>query len=165
MSIAIRKIDGEFNECANVIRNSFITVADEFNITRENAPTNPAFIETDSIIKMKEKGIEIFGAYEGDYCVGFVGVEEANENDYYMEKLSVLPKYRHNGYGKELVDFVFDFVKQSGGNKVSIGIINGNRVLKDWYIKLGFIETSVKVFKHLPFEVCFMEKSVNVHEY
>ena len=159
MSIVIKKINAEFEECANVIRNSFITVANEFKITKENAPTNPAFTESDSLMKMKEKGIEMFGAYKDDHCVGFVAIEKASEDSYYMEKLAVLPEYRHNGYGKELIDFVFSNVKKSGGKKISIGIINENRKLKDWYIKHGFVETSIKVFKHLPFEVCFMEKA------
>ncbi len=160
MNIAIRKASGGFEEYARVIRNSFITVAEEFNITRESAPTNPAFAGADSLEKMKEKGIELYGAFRDDLCIGFVAIERANEEVYYMERLAVLPEYRHNGYGKELLDFVFEQVKKYGGRKVSIGIINGNRVLKDWYIKYGFTEAGTKRFAHLPFEVCFMEKSV-----
>lgn len=160
MGIAIKKINNEFEECAKVIRDSFITVADEFNITRENAPTNPAFAEADTLIKMKEKGIEMYGAYEDDKCVGFVAIQKAREGCFYMERLAVLPEYRHNGYGKDLIDFVFDYVKNHSGKKISIGIINKNRILKDWYIKNGFDETGKRVFKHLPFEVCFMDKIV-----
>lgn len=160
MSIEIKKINDEYEACANVIRNSFITVADEFKITRENAPTNPAFLGSDSLIKMKEKGAEMFGAYADNICVGFVAVEKASDDIYYMERLAVMPEYRHNGYGGELVDFVFDFVKKSGGKKVSIGIINENKILKYWYIKHGFIETGIKAFNHLPFDVCFMERAI-----
>lgn len=36
-----------FDECAEVIRDSFMTVANDFKLTKENAPTNPAFIEID----------------------------------------------------------------------------------------------------------------------
>lgn len=159
--VIIKRIDEhQFEECARVIRNSFITVADEFNLTKENAPTNPAFIERDSLEKMKEKGIGMFGAFEGDVCIGFVAIEKANEDVFYMERLAVLPEHRHKGIGRELMDFVFDYSRRNGGKKVSIAIINKNKRLKDWYIKYGFIETGVKEFKHLPFEVCFMEKAV-----
>jgi diamine N-acetyltransferase len=72
MSIEIKKVKNEFEECTNVIRNSFITVADEFGITRENAPSNPAFVDSDALIKMREKGIELYAAYENGQCVGFV---------------------------------------------------------------------------------------------
>lgn len=33
---------------------------------------------------------------------------------YYLKKLSVIPDYRHNGYGKALIDHVRDYVKKPG---------------------------------------------------
>lgn len=156
----IKEINDELEECAAVIRDSFITVADDFGITRENAPTNPAFAGADALVKMKEKGIDLYGVYEDSRCVGFVAIERADEYIYYMERLAVLPEYRHKGYGGMLLDFVFETVRNKGGTKVSIGIINKNTVLKKWYEKYGFAETDIKTFKHLPFDVCFMEKTV-----
>jgi ribosomal protein S18 acetylase RimI-like enzyme len=157
-SVSIRKINNDYEECAGVIRDSFITVANDFNITRENAPTNPAFAGPDALVRMREKGIELYGAYNSSGCVGFVAIEKADENVSYMERLAVLPEYRHKGLGGMLLAFVFDTVRNSGGKKVSIGIINDNILLKDWYAKHGFIETGIRNFRHLPFEVCFMEK-------
>ena len=133
-----------FDECVKVIRNSFITVANHFNLTKENAPINPAFIEIDALNKMYEKNIDMFIVLENDVYIGFVAIEKANNEIYYMEKLAILPEYRHKGYGK----------------KISIGIINENDILKKWYLSYGFIETETKVFKHLPFTVCFMEKKI-----
>lgn len=43
---------------------------------------------------------------------------------------------------------------------LSIGIINENKVLKQWYSSFGFNETGFKKFPHLPFTVCFMEKKI-----
>jgi len=161
IKMIIKKVeDNQFEECVSVIRNSFITVAKEFNLTKENAPTNPAFADIHTLEKMKDNGIEMYGAYEGDKCIGFVAIERASEDVFYMEKLAVLPEYRHKGIGKRLMDFVFDCVREKGGKKVSIGIINENRILKDWYIKYGFKESGLKAFTHLPFLVCFMEKAV-----
>lgn len=61
MSIEFKKANpAMFDECVKVIRNSFITVANHFNLTKENAPTNPAFIEIDALNKMYEKNIEMF---------------------------------------------------------------------------------------------------------
>ena len=77
-----------------------------------------------------------------------------------MEKLCVLPHFRHNGYGKELMDSVFNYVRKENGNKVSIGIINDNMILKNYYIKNGFVEKNLKKFNHLPLTVCFMEKII-----
>jgi ribosomal protein S18 acetylase RimI-like enzyme len=77
-----------------------------------------------------------------------------------MDKLAVLPEYRHKGYGRRLVEFVLDDVKRHKGERVALGIINESTVLKNWYIGNGFAETGTKKFEHLPFTVCFMEKSL-----
>lgn len=163
MGIKFKKVysDSELEVCANIIKDSFLTVAIEFNLTRETVPSNPAFIELDDLIKMRDKGIEMFAVFEDQVQIGFVGVEKANEDGtYHMEKLAVLPYFRHRGYGRVMIDFIFEYVKECGGQKIGIGIINENTVLKDWYSMCGFIETRLKRFDHLPFTVCFMEKQV-----
>ena len=53
--LVIKRIDNANEECARVIRDSFITVANEFGLTKENAPTNAAFIELDSLIGLQQK--------------------------------------------------------------------------------------------------------------
>ena len=160
VNFEIKDIDIEFEDCVNVIRNSFITVAEEFNITRQSAPTNPAFINSEAMVKMKEKGVKMYGGYSEGKLIAFVAIEKASDDIYYLEKLCVIPPYRHHGFGERLIKFVFETVKSNGGKKVCIGIINGNTILKKWYIKNDFSETARKVFNHLPFEVCFMEKLI-----
>jgi ribosomal protein S18 acetylase RimI-like enzyme len=92
--------------------------------------------------------------------VGFVAIEKSDKYLFFMEKLAVLPEYRHNGYGSRLIGFVVETVKKAGGKKISIGIINENKVLKDWYIQNGFSVSIIKQFPHLPFDVCFLERAV-----
>ncbi|SDH48234.1 GNAT family N-acetyltransferase [Desulfosporosinus hippei] len=143
----------------NVIKDSFTTVAREFKLTEENCPSNPAFINLENLMTMKNKGIAMFGLFEKNNQIGFVAVEKADDSCY-LERLAVLPDYRHKGYGKLLMDFVFNYAKAQGAKKVSIGIIDENSVLKDWYEIYGFRETGLKKYEHLPFTVCFMEKAV-----
>ena len=150
--------DIEMEKCAAVIRDAFKTVAEDLKITKESAPTNPAFLEKDSLIRMKEKGIVMFGVFENSVQIGFVAIEKADTDVYYMEKLAVLPEFRHKGCGRRIMDFVFDYVSGNNGKKVSIALINENSVLINWYIDYGFTVTGTKRFNHLPFEVCFMEK-------
>lgn len=158
--LEIKKIEIIDQDCVKVIRDSFITVANEFNITRKNALTNPAFMEIESLQAMKKKGVDMYGAFTNNIFVGFVAIEKSSENLYFMEKLAVLPEYRHNGYGLRLINFVVETVKEAGGKKISIGIINENNVLKDWYIKNSFSVSEIKHFPHLPFSVCFLERAV-----
>lgn len=44
-----------------------------------------------------------------------------------------------------------------GANKIKIGIVEENTILKEWYEKIGFVHTGTKKFEHLPFNVGFME--------
>ncbi|EGW36227.1 GNAT family N-acetyltransferase [Desulfosporosinus sp. OT] len=162
-TVNIKEINNEvsLSVSLNVVKDSFITVARELNLTEENCPSNPAFTNLANLKKMKDKGIGMFGLYEESKQIGFVAIEKADDI-FYIERLSVLPGYRHKGYGKHLMNFVFDYVKAQGGRKVSIGIVNENLTLKNWYKLYGFIETGLKKYEHLPFTVCFMEKTVEI---
>ena len=141
----------------DVIRESFRTVAEELNLTAENTPTHPSFITLEQLEELHQKGLVFYGYFLDDRQVGFVAIEKADDSLYYLEKLAVLPEYRHNGYGRELVRFVLDTASEKGVKKLSIGIIYEQAVLKDWYKEIGFRETGTRKFEHLPFTVGFME--------
>ena len=91
MDIVISEVCDKFEEWAVVIRNSFATVAEEFGITRKNAPTNPAFAEADSLEKMKEKGIML---YEQRMDSGSVCGNRGDSDRLYMESFAAA-SYRH----------------------------------------------------------------------
>ena len=161
--LSIKEIVGEneLRESARVVRIAFKTVALELNLTRENSPTHPSFITTGRLREDRGKGVRFSGLFLGDMQIGFIAVEKDNTNLYYVERLAVLPEYRHRGYGAQLMQFAFEYIKTNGGKKVSIGIINEQTILKNWYKGLGFVEVSTREFTHLPFTVCFMEKAIS----
>lgn len=163
MNLQIIEIKEEKDLLASVkvIRESFATVAKEFRLTKESAPTNAAFIEFEDLLRIKEQGVRLFGLYKEGVQIGFFTIEANQEGLYYLNKLAVLPAYRHMGYGGFILNYVFEYVKNRGGGKISIGIIDENLVLKKWYQSHGFIITATKTYPHLPFKVCFMEKSIN----
>ena len=158
-ALKITEIHGNvgMSDSARVIRNSFRTVAKEFNLTRENCPTHPSFITVRQLTELKEKRVNLFGGIIRETQVGFVALEKAEEALYYMEKLAVLPDYRHHGYGQKLVEFAVEYARNHNGKKISIGTIDEHTILKDWYKTLGFKEVSTRKFNHLPFTVCYME--------
>ena len=153
----------DLDRCAALIRESFATVAKEFGYTKENAPTFPAFITAEKLVSESAKGVRFFGFFDGPEQVGSVALEQAPEERgvFFLERLAVRPSTRHRGLGVRLMDFVFALARQWGGTLVKIAIVNENRVLKNWYIAYGFEETEMKTYPHLPFTVCFMEKSVD----
>jgi diamine N-acetyltransferase len=158
----IREIlsENELETSVKVVADSFQTVAVEFNLNKENCPTHPSLVTLKQLTEMKRKGVKLFGLFDGDAQIGFAAVEKKKHKVYNLEKLAVLPEYRHKGYGGKLMEFAENYVKNTGGEKLSIGIINEHTVLKKWYEVKGFQETAITKFAHLPFTVCFMEKTI-----
>lgn len=154
----IREVHNEeLDICADVIRRGFQTVAKDFGLTAKNVPTNGAFIKTERLAADKEKGNQMFVLTENDIIVGFMQLEKADEDKYYLQKISVIPECRHRGYGKELLQFANEKVRALGGKKIEIAIIEENEQLKMWYVQNGFTHTGIKIFDHLPFTVGFLE--------
>lgn len=154
-------LDDYLEESARVIRASFADVTSEFNLTEENCPASPAFETTARLRESRKRGWHLFGIFEGATQTGFVAVERARAGVYYLERLSVLPAYRHGGRGKALVFFVLDYVRSRGGKVVSLGAISENRRLVDWYESLGFVAKETASFEGLPFEVVFLEIAID----
>ena len=143
-----------------VITDSFLTVTEEFGITHENAPTNPAFITMERLLDIYEK-MKCFGMYIENIPSGFFALEGSENSCLMLEKLAVLPDFRHKGYGKLILDYTSMFAAGNNYKIISIAIINENIRLKNWYSLHGFKEIKITTFPHLPFKVCFMELDNN----
>lgn len=150
----------ELNICLEIIRKSFLTVAEEFGLTEKICPSHTAFMTADKLEKQWGDGRAMFLYYRGRNPVGYFSLCRCNSNEIELNNLSVLPEYRHFGIGKEMIEYAVNFAKQSGYKKLKIGIVEENTVLKEWYAKLGFVHTGTRSFEHLPFTVGFMERSV-----
>lgn len=160
----IRKVNeyDDFIVLAKLLNRAFAGVAEEFGLTKDNSPTNNAFISAD-VLRSQLTGNREFYCYENNgNSVGFVAVERSDKEPgtFYIEKLAVDPELRRMGIGRLLMDLATDRIAALGGKRISIGLINNNIVLKNWYGKQGFREFEVKSFEHLPFDVCLMDKEV-----
>ena len=151
----------ELKQLVPIIQAANLTVAKDFNLTPQNAPTNPAFITEFFLFEgLEKKKHQYFGYFIEEKIVGCLAIYLISENSYGIDRLAVLPEYRHHGHGGKLIGFVENTVKSLGGNKVSIGIIYENKILLQWYRKYGFVLTGTKKFDHLPFTVGYMEKEI-----
>lgn len=161
MDITILSVTAEqLERCAEVIRESFLTVAKDFGLTTENCPTNGAFLQADRLIADLQKGNRMYGLYRGSDMIGFMQLEQGKEDAVILEKLAVLPACRHQGCGKLLLDYAMDEARCMGGNKLLAAIVEENTVLKQWYLENGFVHTGTKKFEHLPFTVGFLEAAL-----
>ena len=147
----------QLNICLEIIRNSFIMVAKEFGLTERNCPSHTAFMTIDKLEKQFDDGRPMFLFYQDEIPVGYFSLAKCSNDEWELNNLAVLPEYRHLGIGKTMVDYAVTMVENYGGNKISIGIIEENSILKNWYLKLGFNHISTRKFEHLPFTVGLME--------
>ena len=161
MNIEMKPLTVEdVSEYAEVIRQSFSTVARSLGFTHDNCPIHTSFI-TDTQLKDRYKeGYYPYGCFIENKIIGFVSLTDTGNNEYALDHLAILPEYRHSGYGKSLLDFCKSRVREIGGNKIAFAIIEENCVLKDWYAANGFIHTGTKKFEHLPFTVGYMELDI-----
>lgn len=150
----------QLNSCLEIIRSSFITVAEEFGLTENNCPSHTAFMTIDKLQKQFDDGRPMFLFYQDDIPVGYFSLLKCRDEEWELNNLAVLPEYRRLGIGKSLVNYAVTTVKNYGGNKISIGIIEENTLLKNWYLKLGFNHISTRKFEHLPFTVGFMKMEI-----
>ena len=150
----------EIDYCVTMIQKSFIDVAEKFGITKENCPTHTSFITMRNLQYHWNNGFLMYGYYLNNNIIGYVSLENKDNGAFELRNLAILPEYRHRGYGKQILDFCKMKVKELNGDKITLGIIEENTVLKNWYAANGFVHTGIKLFDHLPFTVGYMECTV-----
>ena len=154
-----------------VIREANNVIAKQFDITFENNPKHPSFYTEEWLAKDIARGEQYFVTHvsrmssetEGELggiaaCVAF---EHPRPDTAYLNRLSVLPQYQRQGIGRALVEYVIDYAKSKNITFISIGSIASHAVLKEWYIRLGFVEGETKVIDHLPFDVAYLRLTLS----
>ena len=155
----------DFSLAAEVIRMSFATVAKDLGLTEENCPKFVGFVTTSERLQTHHSwGWWMYGLYKNERLVGYVSISKEADEAYEIHNLAVMPEYRHNGYGKQFLDFCMAKIIELGGSKVAISITEENTVLRNWYTAYGFVHTGVKKFEHLPFTSGYMELEVSSWE-
>lgn len=157
----IKKVEQkDIRECVEVIRKSFATVADEFGFTIENAPRFTAFATTEERINW-----HLYGEHRPMYAycvdgaiVGYYSLLLQEHNECELNNVCVLPEFRHQGIGEELLKHAFHVATELGCTKMNIGIVEENTTLKIWYASYGFVHTGTEKFDFFPFTCGYMEK-------
>jgi len=136
-----------------------MTVAIDFGLTKENCPTNNAFVDGQRLRRQLNDDREFYHFVRSGKSIGFVAIEKSgkDKDTFYIEKLAVLPAFRNLRIGKQLMEFAVNRIKERHGRRISIGLIDAHHRLKRWYREQGFIEKERRDFPHLPFKVAFME--------
>jgi ribosomal protein S18 acetylase RimI-like enzyme len=158
-NIFIKEIDTDkIDEVLDVLHKSFEAIAKEINLTRNNSPLNNAFLKRDELIRQIDAGLKIYGCIIDDKIVGCIGIMPSTiKDEYYLEKLCVLPENRHNKIGTALLEYSEKQIRNCNGKTILISIINKNGKIKQWAALKGFEEIEICSFVDLPYEVCVMK--------
>ena len=157
----IRKISkNEIQNCVEVICKSFMTVADEFGFTIENAPGFPAFATTEErlIYQLEQEYRLMFAYYENEKMVGYYSLLKQNENECELSNLCVLEEYRHKKIGEQLLEHAFSEAKKIGCSQMNIGIVEENVKLRKWYEANGAEHIGTEKYDFFPFTCGYMKK-------
>jgi ribosomal protein S18 acetylase RimI-like enzyme len=151
-------IKSDLLSCLEIFHNGYETVAIEFGLTEENCPDRGrANLPFDKLVSEFEKGTLMYGYFLEDKIVGFLGLKIDTSGGCKLNDIIILPEYRQKGYGKELLNFCKIKALELGAKKITLGMIDDNKKLKNWYIENGFINVGFKKFEKAPFTVGFME--------
>ena len=127
----------------DILNKAFLTVAQELNYTKENAPKFPAFINSDVIENSLLNGLKMYGYYKDNQIIGCAGYSYYKDNIYFIERLATLPEYRHLGIGKKLMDYVEKKIRENNGKIIEIHVVDQNKALIEWYKKLNFVKIRI----------------------
>jgi len=139
-----------------LIRESFETVYQRFNLRPETWRGHAANKEPAWILETMDKGQRFFVLEKGGAPCGCVALEREDAATVHLRRLAVLPACRRRGYGRRLVDLVLAEARRLGARRVVLGIVAANTELQQWYERQGFVVTERKRYDELPFEVTHM---------
>jgi len=149
----------DIKECVDIIKESFLTVANEFGFTIENAPRFTAFATTEQRLswQLNHENRPMYAFVEEGSIIGYYSLALLENKECELNNLCVLPQFRHQGIGEKLLFHSFSAAKSLGCVKMNIGIVEENQVLKKWYESFGFIHNRTQKFDFFPFTCGYME--------
>ena len=152
----------EIEKCVEVIRKSFLTVAQEYGFTEENAPRFTAFATTyERLTRQYDEGRPMYGYLdENEQILGYYSLHVQENEECELNNLCVLPECRHKHIGEILFYHALMTAGDKGFKKVNIGIVEENQKIRIWYEKLGAKHIGTKKFDFFPFTCVYMEKDI-----
>ena len=135
----------ELSACADLIRKSFQTVADEFGFTRENAPRFTAFATTEDRLAWHMDGEHrlMYLDEEDGRLRGYYSLLLRDKSECELGSLSVLPEYRRHGIGGRLLRHAMKTAAEHGCAVMNLSIVEENTVLRKWYERFGAVDLAL----------------------
>lgn len=159
----IREINrSEIPECVALIRESFLTVANEFNFTQANAPRFTAFSTNNDKLywQYDNENRKMFAFFSEGKIIGYYSLLFLENNECELCNFCVSPVYRHRKIGEQLLNHCVSFAKSMDVSKIKISIVEENTQLRKWYESRGFIHLKTEKYDFFPFTCGYMELNI-----
>lgn len=152
----------DLEQCVEVIRSSFKTVADELGFTEKEAPRFTAFATTLQrlLYHYEQEKRPMFAYWEDEQIVGYYSLLKQNNDECELNNLCVLEEYRHNNIGKSLLKHAFSEAEKMGCCRLNIGIVEENTKLRNWYEVNGTKHIKTQKYDFFPFTCGYMRKEL-----
>ncbi len=152
----------DISECVELIKNSFMTVAEEFGFTTENAPRFTAFATTPERLEWQlyNENRLMFAYFNDDRIIGYYSLLIQENGECELNNVCVDPSQRNKRIGEKLLLHSFEQAKQHSCSKINIGIVEENVRLRNWYESFGFVHTGMQKFDFFPFTCGYMYKDI-----
>ena len=150
---------------ASIIRKSFKNQAEELGLTVEKHSGYAAFETSQKVKRRIGRGEHVFLAYVGEEPVGTItfSVDSKQPVNGYIERLAVLPEFRGNGYGRELMGYAEEQLRKASVVCVELAIVKQFKSLQEFYEQLGYNPTETVKYEFLPFEVLLIQNNYYTH--
>ena len=152
----------EIPQCVELIREGFLTVAMDFGFTKELSPKFTGFsISEDGLYwQFDVEKRPMFVYMQDSEAVGYYSMTNPQDWRVELNNLSVLPKYRHHGIGKTMVEHCCKLAREKGCEAVTVVIVEENRRLRKWYESLGFVHKGVTEAEGFEFHLGHLTKFI-----
>ena len=152
----------EAGVAADIIRRSFEAQAEALGIQEPDCPSYVAFETPERVLQRMERGESVVLGLIDRETIGTVSYQVLSTEDRKgtISRLAVLPGYRGNQLGLELMLYAEERLNQEGVSVVELSIVAQFSRLRQYYEMQGYIAQGTETFPTLPFEVLLLVKSM-----
>jgi ribosomal protein S18 acetylase RimI-like enzyme len=147
---------------AFLIRRSFEQQIEVLGLSEVDCPKYVGFETESGVLRRMAAGVHVVLASLDNEGMGTISWALSRNDAASGEimRLAILPTYRRNGYGRELMTYAETQLMSAGALVARLSIVTQFGRLQAYYEQHGYAVAEVRRVPSLPFELTFMEKQL-----
>ncbi|NPV92457.1 MAG: GNAT family N-acetyltransferase [Firmicutes bacterium] len=149
---------------SRIIREAYAEQTRVLNIDPVAFPNFVGLESPDGVYRRMEQGDRVALALLGGEPIGTISYRALPEDPSHghVKRFAILPRFRGHDYGKSMMDFAEEGLRQAGVTTAEISLVAAFTRLRDYYLRLGYESRATRTFASVPFAVLFMEKDLGL---